>query len=115
MQFLKALFLIAFGGVLVLAGYANWKPVTIELWAGLEAVVKLPLLVLVTFLLGFLPTLLLYRARLWSMQRRLETHERNAVMAQMAPPVRTASPAEERIVVEGADQRLAGQGISTAS
>jgi hypothetical protein len=41
--------------------------------------VKLPVLVLFAFLLGFLPPFLLYRGRLWSLKRRMETAQPVAV------------------------------------
>ncbi len=72
MQFLKTLFWIALTVVLVLFAKANWTNATLRLWGGLEADVKLPALVLAAFLLGFVPTFIVYRARLWSLRRRLE-------------------------------------------
>ena len=110
MRFLKALFWFLLGIVLVLFSVGNWSPVTIELWGGLAADVKKPVLVLGAFLLGFLPTLLIFQARLWTMRRKLETCERNVVMAQMAAASAEPMPAEEREVVEGADQRRTGYG-----
>ena len=88
MQFLKTLFWIALTVVLVLFAKANWNAVTLRLWGGLEADVKLPVLVLAAFLLGFLPTFIIYRARLWSLRRRLEPSERHV---KIVPP--PASPA----------------------
>lgn len=85
MQFLKTLFWVAFAVAVVLFAHANWFPVPIKLWSDLEADVKLPVLVFGSFLLGFLPTFILYRARLWSLRRRLETHERNLAHVQTAP------------------------------
>jgi len=85
MQFLKTLFWIALTVVLVLFAKANWNAVTLKLWGGLEADVKLPVLVLAAFLLGFLPTFIVYRARLWSLRRRLEPAERQ-VSPVPAPP-----------------------------
>ncbi len=75
MQFLKTLFWVALAIVLVLFGRANWNLVTINLWGGLQADVKLPVLVLFAFLLGFLPTFLVYRARNWALKRRLESSQ----------------------------------------
>jgi uncharacterized integral membrane protein len=88
MQFLKTLFWIALTVVLVLFAKANWTNVTLRLWGGLEADVKLPVLVLAAFLLGFLPTLIVYRARLWGLKRRLEPVERH-----VAPVPAPAAPA----------------------
>ncbi|HEU0100523.1 MAG TPA: hypothetical protein VFQ67_17315 [Allosphingosinicella sp.] len=86
MQFLKTLFWIALTVVLVLFAKANWNAVTLKLWGGLEADVKLPILVLAAFLLGFLPTLIVYRARLWSLKRRLEPAERQVSVAPAPAP-----------------------------
>lgn len=107
MQFLKTLFWVALAVVLVLFARANWQPVTLELWGGLEADIKLPVLVFGAFLIGFLPTFLLYRARLWSLRRRLETHERNAVMSQTAPPAAAAAGQ-----TAATDQHVAGYPVT---
>ena len=72
MQFLKTLFWVIVAVVMVLFASANWQPVTLNLWGNLQADVKLPVLVIGAFLLGFLPTLVIYRTRLWSLKRRLE-------------------------------------------
>ena len=103
MQFLKTLFWVVLAVILVLFARNNWEPVTLNLWGGLQADVKKPILVLAAFLLGFLPTLLIYRARLWSLKRRIEPLERN-LAASLSPPPR-ASPAAA--AAEGDDVRLA--------
>jgi uncharacterized integral membrane protein len=92
MQFLKTLFWVILAVALVLFASANWAPVTINLWAGLQADVKLPVLVLTAFLLGFLPTFLIYRARVWTLKRRLEGSQSVTVMNR---PVATPVPASE--------------------
>lgn len=86
MQFLKTLFWVAVAVVLVLFASVNWVPVTVALWGGLEADVKLPVLVLASFLLGFLPMLLVHRARMWTLRRRLEGHERQIAAMRPSPP-----------------------------
>jgi uncharacterized integral membrane protein len=103
MQFLKTLFWVAVAVVVVLFAMGNWFAVTLKLWGGLEADVKLPVLLLAAFLLGFLPTFALYRARLWSMQRRMEPIERNKVTVTTAPP----APAAAAIVDNGSGERVA--------
>jgi len=108
MQFLKTLFWVALAVVLVLFAHANWEPVTIELWGGLEADIKKPVLIFGAFLIGFLPTFILYRARLWGLKRRLETHERNLAAIRNPQAVQQGEPAQ-RAPVEGADQRLGSQ------
>jgi lipopolysaccharide assembly protein A len=101
MQFLKTLFWIALTVVLVLFAKANWNAVTIKLWGGLEADVKLPVLVLAAFLLGFLPTFIVYRARLWSLRRRLEPAERRVSVAPApAAPVAVDNGGEARVATD---------------
>ena len=82
MQFVKTLFWVLVAVVAVLFTSWNWHPVTVNLWANLQADIKLPVLLVIAFLLGWLPTWLIVRARLWSLQRRFEALER-----QHAPPV----------------------------
>jgi uncharacterized integral membrane protein len=102
MQFLKTLFWVVLTMILVLFAKANWTAVTLKLWGGLEADVKLPVLILFAFLLGFLPTFILYRARLWSLKRRLEPAERSAVAvpAGASAPVTVTNNAENRIATD---------------
>lgn len=76
MRFISTV-LWALAAVLVaLFAYRNWSDVTLNLWADIQADVKIPVLLLTVFLLGFLPTWLLMRARLWGVRRRLEAVER---------------------------------------
>ena len=105
MQFLKTLFWVALAIVLVLFSRGNWFAVTLQLWGGLELDVKLPVLLLFVFLLGFLPMFILHRARLWSMKRRLEAHTRQAVSVHNVPTGPGHSPApdvpqEDRIATD---------------
>lgn len=90
MQFLKTLFWVILAVVLVLFAHANWNVVTVNLWGGLQADVKLPVLVIFAFLIGFVPTLLVYRARLWTLKRRLETQGQVHVANAPGPVVRNA-------------------------
>ena len=103
MQFLKTLFWVVLAVIAVLFAKANWLNVELRLWGGLVADVKLPVLLLGFFLLGFLPTLLVQRARIWAMRRRLEAMERNA-SAVPAAPVPVPPPAA--ITIED-EQRVA--------
>lgn len=91
MQFLKTLFWVAVAVALALFGKANWKPVTLKLWGGLEADIKLPVLILTAFLLGLIPMLLFHRARLWTMRRRIEAVERQAAVT-VAPTTNSPAP-----------------------
>ncbi len=96
MQFLKTLFWVALALLLVLFASVNWHAVTLRLWGGLEADVKLPVLMLVAFLLGLLPMFAVHRARIWSLKRRLDAQERQAAMVQNLPAgPRVAPPPDQ--------------------
>ena len=97
MQFLKTLFWVALAVILVLFGSVNWTTVTLKLWGGLEADIKLPVLVLFAFLAGFLPMLILHRARLWTLRRRIEAYERQAATLAHSAHVAPPQPPEDRI------------------
>jgi uncharacterized integral membrane protein len=95
MQFLKALFWFLILGVIAAFAVTNWHPVEIQLWSGLVADVNLPFLILVAFLFGLIPMLLLYHTVRWRYRQRITMLERTledmrAVHA--APP--PAQPAE---------------------
>lgn len=91
MQFLKTLFWVVFAIVLVLFAKGNWTQVTLNLWGGLQMDVKLPVLVLAAFLLGFLPTFLVLRGRIWTLKRRLESAQPMAVANTPGAPVTPAA------------------------
>lgn len=77
MRFLVTVFWAFLTTVIALFGWVNWAPVTVNLWSGIQADIKLPILLLIAFLIGFLPTWLWQRARIWSLRRRLEALERS--------------------------------------
>lgn len=87
MQFLKTLFWMAVAVAVALFTWSNWHPVTLNLWADLRADVKLPVLLALAFLIGFLPTFLVLRGRLWSANRKVEALERS-----IAPPPTASAP-----------------------
>jgi uncharacterized integral membrane protein len=92
MHFLKTLFWMILAVVAVIFSLSNWTPVPISLWAGLTAEVKLPVLMIVGILIGFLPTYAVHRARLWRLNRRIDSLERNTLPAGTPPSA--AEPAD---------------------
>ena len=77
MQFLKTLLWVLIAVVVVLFASRNWTDVTLNLWGDIQADIKIPVLLAVFFLLGFLPTWLLMRTRIWSHRRRVDSLERS--------------------------------------
>jgi uncharacterized integral membrane protein len=88
MQFLKTLFWVLLAVVVALFANRNWSNATLNLWGDIQADVKIPILLLIAFLIGFLPTWLIMRARIWGLDRRIEALDRNraaAVATEQAP------------------------------
>lgn len=92
MGFLKsllwALILVAFTIFCV----QNWTPVTINLWGGLVMDTVLPLLLLISFLIGLVPALIWLRATRWSLNRKLESVQRSLTQATAPPPPPAVTP-----------------------
>ena len=84
MQFLKTLFWVLVAVLVALFASRNWSPVTLSLWGDIQADIKIPILLLLMFLLGLVPTWLVMQTRLWTMTRRLEGVERNNAPAPVA-------------------------------
>ena len=85
MNFLKTLFWVVAAVSLAIFATRNWNDVTINLWGNLQVDMKLPILLLLIFLLGFLPTFIVLRGRIWGLRRKLALAERPAVAAVPAP------------------------------
>jgi len=92
MHFLKTLFWVILALIAVIFSLRNWHPVSINLWAGITADVKLPALMVLSMLIGFLPTYAVHRTKLWRLKRRIDNLERNAPLAE--PPAPVLEPAE---------------------
>jgi uncharacterized integral membrane protein len=85
MQFLKTLFWVLLAVIVVLFATRNWTDVTLNLWGDIQADIKLPVLLFVGFFLGWLPTWLLMRTRLWSRRRRIDALERTQASVSTEP------------------------------
>ena len=86
MNFLRTLFWVVLAVSLAIFANRNWMDVTLSLWGDIQADVKLPFLLLLTFLIGFLPPYFLMRSRLWSLKRKLALAERPAMPLPAGPP-----------------------------
>ena len=86
MQFLKTLFWVLLAVVVALFASRNWSNATLNLWGDIQADIKTPMLLLIVFLLGFLPTWLIMRTKIWGLNRRIEALDRNRAAAVPAEP-----------------------------
>ena len=81
MQFLKTLFWVLLAVFIALFASRNWSDITLNLWGDIQVDIKIPVLMAVIFLLGFLPIFLVHRTRLWTIKRRLEVEQRQQAIA----------------------------------
>lgn len=90
MNFLKTLLWVVVAVWLAIFANRNWSDVTINLWGNLQADVKLPMLLALVFLIGFLPPFFILRGRIWRLNRKLAVAERSPAQAVPAPPAPSA-------------------------
>lgn len=83
MQFLRTTLWVAIAVIVAIVASNNWRDVTLDLWGNIQVDIKIPVLLILVFLIGFLPPYLILRARSWQLKRRVESLER----AQAPPPV----------------------------
>jgi lipopolysaccharide assembly protein A len=92
MSFLRTLFWIVVAVIVALFCFNNWTRVSINLWNGLILDTKLPVLLFLAFLLGLMPTLILWQATRWRLRRRLQSSEPVIMTAPLAEPGLPAAP-----------------------
>ena len=93
MQFLKTLFWVIIAVFVAILASRNWHDVTMNLWGDIQADIKLPILIGLVFLLGWLPTYLIQRARLWRARSRLDSFERQQAAARIVETAPIDPPA----------------------
>lgn len=76
MNMLRTIIWVLLTAVLVIFAMANWSPVTVTVWPGQMLDTKLPLLILVSFLIGSIPMWIALRTTRWTLNRRLNDSER---------------------------------------
>lgn len=92
MRFLKTLIWVTIIVGLIVFATNNWGPVSVRLWGGLRLDTKLSALVIVAFLIGFLPLYLVHRTQIWRMKRRILTLEGNQRTSAFPPPPPASPP-----------------------
>lgn len=92
MSFLRTLFWIVVAVIAALFTFNNWTRVSINLWNGLILDTKLPVLLLIAFLLGLLPTLILWQATRWRLRRRIQSSEPVVTSSTFGEPGFPAAP-----------------------
>ena len=94
MQVLRTIFWVLLAVVLVLFAVNNWVPVEVHIWEGLLLETKLAALVILAFLVGLVPTWMLYRATRWRLNRRIAALETTLSAQRPQPPIATTTQLE---------------------
>ena len=95
MAFLRTLLWIAVTVIVVVFSVRNWVPVPVNLFGDTVVETKLPMLLLIGFLIGFVPLYVWHRAVKWRHSRKLSQIERSAVPTPTpTPSVYTTPPAQ---------------------
>ncbi|WP_170004631.1 LapA family protein [Pseudopontixanthobacter vadosimaris] len=86
--------LLLFG--LLLFSFANWdQKVAVQIWSDLVVETNIPAIVIISFLIGFIPLWLFHRGVKWRLSRRithLENEVRTPVATDEAVPVAAGDP-----------------------
>lgn len=87
MRFLKIIFWILIAATIIVFSLRNWTPITINLWGNLVLDTRLPVPMLLAFLFGLIPMMIIHSATRWSLKRKLSNIERSAAdQRAVAPP-----------------------------
>jgi uncharacterized integral membrane protein len=100
MQFLRTLFWTVLAVSIAIFATRNWHDVTVDLWGPLAADIKLPLLMALMVLVGWLPTWLVLRSKLWTARRKIALLEGPVATTVPVEPVAVDSVAVEPVAVE---------------
>ena len=92
MQIVRTIVWVLIVAGILLFSVFNWDPVEVTLWDNLVLETKVPVLVIVAFLLGLLPMWLYHRGAKWSLNRRITSLE-NAVRSNALSNRHSAPPA----------------------
>lgn len=97
MHVLKTIVWAAIVAALAVFAYANWFRIDVTIWNNVVLNTPLPMIILSSFLIGFLPMWLFHRAGLWRLRRRinaLETAQRSLIAAHDESAASTTTVAD---------------------
>lgn len=102
MQIVRTVVWVLLLVALLLFSVANWDPtVTVRIWEGLVVDTKIPAIVVVAFLIGFVPMWLYHRAAKWQLKRRIASLEASARTAATTPVAPRHTVVEDEPAVDG--------------
>lgn len=93
MQILRTVIWVVLVIALLIFAVNNWTVVQVKIWENLIWETKLPMLLLIAFLLGVLPMWLLHTGTRWRLKRQISSLQ-DAASVSSAPSLSTTSLAE---------------------
>ena len=95
MQVVRVIVWVLLLTALLVFSFANWDPpVTVKIWRNLVVETKIPAIVVISFLVGFVPMWLIHRASKWQLKRPIPPLEATPRAASQTPlPVSEVEPA----------------------
>ncbi|APE28450.1 LapA family protein [Aurantiacibacter gangjinensis] len=105
MQIVRTIIWVLLLVALLLFSILNWEEITVTIWPGAEPSpdlvvdTKIPVLVIISFLIGFLPMWLYHRGSKWRLNRKIASLE-NAARTAAATPVAASTEAEPEDTVQ---------------
>ena len=97
MQAVRTIIWIIIAVVLTVFAVANSQPVAVAVWPGYVAELPLSILIVLVFLLGFLPPFILNMGNRWRMNRKLAVQEQVINQLRTPAPAPAAPTADEAI------------------
>jgi|TARA_R100000049_G_C1953842_1_gene104549 uncharacterized integral membrane protein len=74
-QFVRMIMWVILLVAVIIFSWSNWNPVEVTIWDNLVVETKVPALVIISFLIGFLPVWLYSRGVIWSLNRKIRSLE----------------------------------------
>ena len=100
MQIVRTIVWVLVLFTLLAFSFFNWKPVEVQIWPTMILETKLPALVIIAFLLGFVPMWLVHRAHRWRTHRRVTALEQATARMAGPAPVVTTTVAPEPVAAD---------------
>lgn len=95
MAFLRTLLWIALTVIVVVFSVRNWVPVPVNLFGDTIVETKLPMLLLIAFLAGFLPVYIWHRVFRWRQARKAAALDQPPPIVPSPAPVPVAPPSAD--------------------
>ena len=94
MQVIRTIIWVLVLVAVLVFSFFNWREVEVTIWDNLVLETKVPALVIISFLLGFLPTWLISRGVNWSLNRKIRSLEIAAKANSVSAAAREADREE---------------------